>query len=57
MNVVAAVIHVDFFLIAIHSMQDWTATTRHGGTRREAQKILQDIENLFRQNLQLKDIC
>ena len=27
-----------FFLIWIHSMQGWTATTRHGVTRKEAQK-------------------
>ena len=27
-----------FFLIGIHSMQGWTATTRHGVTRKEAQK-------------------
>ena len=46
-----------FFLIGIHSMQGWTATTRYGVTRKEAQKRLQDIENLFKKNLQLKDIC
>ena len=46
-----------FFLIGIHSMQGWTATTRHGVTRKEAQKKLQDKENLFRKNLQLKDVC
>ena len=27
-----------FFLIGIHPMQGWTATTRHGVTRKEAQK-------------------
>ena len=27
-----------FFLIGIHSMQGWTATTRHGVTKKEAQK-------------------
>ena len=31
--------------------------TRHGVTRKEAQKRLQDTENLFRKNLQLKDVC
>ena len=46
-----------FFLIGIHSMQGWTATTRHGVTRKEAEKRLQDTENLFRKNLQLKDVC
>ena len=30
---------------------------RHGVTRKEAQKRLQGTENLFRKNLQLKDIC
>ena len=38
-------------------MQRWTATTRHGVTRKEVQKGLQDTENLFRKNLQLKDAC
>ena len=46
-----------FFLIGIHPMQGWTATTRHGVTRKEAQKGLQDTGNLFRKNLQLKDVC
>ena len=46
-----------FFLIGIHSLLGWTATTRHWVTRKEAQKILQDPENLFRKNLQLKDVC
>ena len=38
-------------------MQGRTATTRHGATRKEAQKTLQKTENLFRKNLQLKDVC
>ena len=46
-----------FFLIGIHSMQGWTATTTHGVTRKEAQKRLQDTENLVRKKLQLKDVC
>ena len=46
-----------FFLIGIHFMQGWTATTRHGVTKKEAQKRLQDTENLFKKNLQLKDAC
>ena len=45
------------FLIEIHSMQGWTATMRHGVTRKEPQKRLQDTENLFRKNLLLKDVC
>ena len=35
----------------------FTATTRHGVTRKKAQKRLEDTENLFRKNLQLKDLC
>ena len=50
-----------FFLlkkkVGIHSMQGLTATTRHGVTRKEAQKRLHYTENLFRKNLQLKDVC
>ena len=38
-------------------MQGWTATTRHGVIRKEAQKGLQDTENLSSKNLQLKDVC
>ena len=38
-------------------MQGRTATTRHGVTRKEPQKGLQYTENLFRKNLQLKDVC
>ena len=49
--------YVLLFLIGIYSMQGWTAATRHGVTRKEAQKWLQDTENLFRKNLQLKDVC
>ena len=47
----------NFFLNGIHSMQGWTATTRHGVTRKETRKRLQDRDNLFRKNLQLKDVC
>ena len=35
-----------FFLIGIHPMQGRTATTRHGVTRKKAQKRLQDTENV-----------
>ena len=46
------------FLIGImNAMQGWTATTRHGLARKEVQKRLQDTENIFRKNLQLKDLC
>ena len=46
-----------FFLIGIHSMQGYTATTRHGVTRKGSTKRLKHTGNLFRKNLQLKDIC
>ena len=36
-------------------MQGWKATTRHGAARKEAQKRLQDTENLVRKNQQSKD--
>ena len=49
------VVVVFLFLIGIHSIQVGTATMRHGVTRKEAKKRLQDTENLFRKNLQLKD--
>ena len=39
------------FLIEIHSMQGWTATTSYGVTGKEAQKWLQGTKNLFRKNL------
>ena len=43
--------------IGIHSIQGWTATMRNGVTRKAEKKRLQDTENLFRKNLQLKDVC
>ena len=43
-----------FFLIGIHSMKDWTATTRHGDIRKRSPKRLKHIGNLSRKNLQLK---
>ena len=45
------------FLIGIHSMQGWTATTRHGVTRKRSIKRLQPTGNLFRKNLQLVGVC
>ena len=50
-------LNTNFFLIGIHSMQGWTATTRHGVTRKRSKKILQHAGNLLRQNLQVKDVC
>ena len=46
-----------FFLTGIHSMQGWTATTRHGVTRKRNTKRLRRTGNLFRKNLPLKDVC
>ena len=46
-----------FILIGIHSMQGSTATMRHGVTRKRSTKRLEHTENLFRKNLQLKDVC
>ena len=45
-----------FFLIGIHSMQDWTATTRHAVTRNEAQKRLQDTEPKVKRCLLILDL-
>ena len=46
----------DFFLIGIHSMQGWTATMRHGFTRKRCTKRLEHTGSLFKKNLQLKDV-
>ena len=46
-----------FFKIGIHTIQDLTATTRHGVTRKKNKKTLKHTGNLFRKNLQLKDVC
>ena len=48
---------IEFFFIGIHSIQGWTATTRHGVTSKRSTIRLQLTGNLFRKNLQLKDIC
>ena len=45
-----------FFLIGIHSMQDWAATTRHGVTKKRSTKRLNHTGNLFRKNLQLSGV-
>ena len=45
-----------FFLIGIYSMQGWTATTRHGVTRKKSTKRFEHTQNLFRKSLQLKDV-
>ena len=46
-----------YILIGIHSIQGWTANTRHGVTRKRNTKRLKHTGNLFRKNLQLKDVC
>ena len=45
------------FLVRIHSIQGLTATTRHGVTNKRNTKRLRQTGNLFRKNLQLKDVC
>ena len=46
-----------FFSIGMHLMQGWTATTRHGVTRKRNTERLKHSGNLLRNNLQLKDVC
>ena len=46
-----------YFFNGIHSMQGWTATTRYGVTRKRNTKSSRHAWNLFRKNLQLKDVC
>ena len=43
--------------IGIHSMQGCRATTRHGVKRKRNAKNLRDTGNLFRKNLEFKDVC
>ena len=50
-------IFVLFKKIGIHSMQGWTATTRHGVTRKRSTKRLKHTGNLFTKNLQLISVC
>ena len=45
------------FMIGIHSMQGWTATIKHGDTRKRSTRRLKHQGNLFRKSLQLKDVC
>ena len=57
-----------FFLIGIHSMQDWISTTRHGVTsyklqvtrhgvtRKKSTKRLKHTGNLFRRNLKFTGV-
>ena len=50
--------HAGFFFFNWDSLHArLKATTRPGITRKKAQKRLQETENLFRKNLQLKDVC
>ena len=45
-----------FFLTGIHSIESWTAITRHGVTVKRSAKRLKHAWNLFTKNLQLKFI-
>ena len=47
----------EFFLIGIHSMQGWTATTRHGVTRKRSTKRLRDTGNFFWKNTHSIGVC
>ena len=47
---------LSLFLIEIHSIHRWTATTRWV-TRKRTTKRLKHTGNLFRKNLQLKGVC
>ena len=44
------------FFKGINSTQGWTATTRHGITRKKIRKRLNHTGNLFRRNVHLKGI-
>ena len=44
-------------LIGIHIMQSWTATTKHGVTRKRSTKELKLTNNPFGESLQLKGVC
>ena len=52
-NILCYVSSGSFVLTGIHSMEGWTATTRHGVTRKRSTKRLKHTGNLFRKNLQL----
>ena len=45
-----------FTEIGVHSMQGWTAITRHRVTRKKSTKRLEQTKNLFKKNLQLKGV-
>ena len=47
----------DFFFNCDSLHATLNSHTRHGVTRKKSTKRLQLIENLFRKNLQLKDVC
>ena len=50
--------HIKWSITFFFSFFNWDSPhKRHGVTRKNAQKRLQDTENSFRKNLQLKDVC
>ena len=49
--------YIFFVLFWIHSMQGWTATTKHGVTRKRSTERLEHTRNLVRKNLQLIGVC
>ena len=46
----------NIFFKGINSTQGWTATTRHGITRKKIRKRLNRTGNLFRKNVHLKGV-
>ena len=45
------------YLIGIHSVQGGTATKRHATITMRSTKRFKHIGNLFKNNLQLEDVC
>ena len=45
------------YITGIHSMQGWTATKRHGVTKKRSTKRLKHTRSLFRKKSQLKGVC
>ena len=49
-------LRVTFFKNGTYSMQDWTATTRHGFTKKRNTKRVKHTGNMFRKNLQMEGV-
>ena len=57
LGVLSLILYFFSFLIGIHYMQDWTATTRYGVTRKRNTKRVKNTINHYRKKLQLIGIC